>query len=323
MSAALAEDTQQKVENTDFAFQHKLFLLPSVVFKLANDGSGPVMQLDLEAVRATISAGTICESFGIPAGSADSRLIDLLPRALKYIKEVRHGDSIPSEILDGRASWLIDPKYTEIANAKLTVQLVGWMQGEQIDLMAAEQALEKANDETTKRKVQDAFSAIAEKLGYARDRRSEVVDLVGRLGDELAYIEALRDRLLGRVRRMLAMFKTLEAGYRRERSVYEEIERTLLLLAKPARKLSDMFDELDANVGEILPTLRDYKTRVEYIRKQRDRLRELFLMWEEILELWSSLEAEPSSMAEQAIRHTYRFAARNFPQGSQWSLSMR
>jgi hypothetical protein len=323
MSAALAEDTQQKVENTEFSFQHKLFLLPSVVFKQALDGSGPVMQLDLEAVRATIAASTICDSFGIPAGSPDAKLIDLVSRALKYVKEVRHGDSIPSEILDGRASWLIDPKYAEIANAKLTVQLVAWMQGEQIDLLAAEQALEKANDETTKRKVQDAFSAIAEKLGYAKERRADVIDLVGRLADELSYIEALRDRLLGRIRRLLAVLKTQEANYRRERSVQEEIERTLLLLAKPARKIADMFDELDANVGEILPTLRDYQTRVEYIRKQRDKLREIFLTWEEIIELWNSFEPEPGTALAQAIRHTYRFAARNFPQGSQWSLSIR
>jgi hypothetical protein len=112
--------------------------------------------------------------------------------------------------------------------------------------------------------------------------------------------------------------------YKRERPILDEIERGLQLVTKPQQKIAQQLEEFDANMGEILPVLRDFQVRVQYIRKTRDKLREAVLLWEEVLDRWNDLETdEPSLELERAIRDTYRFAAHNFPQQSQWALSIR
>jgi hypothetical protein len=73
--------------------------------------------------------------------------------------------------------------------------------------------------------------------------------------------------------------------------------------------------------GEILNTLCQYDAKVEYVRKTRDELRQVYLLWEEILGIWDGCDGSEEADTENAIRESYRFAAQHFVQINDWSLS--
>lgn len=317
------EGKPAEAASTVFDFQHAAFTLKTCVFRLDAVSGQPMMIVSLDSLNASIPVSKLKQSFGIDDGSHDEKLVQLLAKALKYVKEIRPGDSIPSEVLDGKASWLVDPKYLSISRAKVTMQLVHWMQGQSYDPQDSSTALTMADDPETKKRVQEAFGAIAEKLGFSHERRSEVVDLVEGLCRELSYIEALRDKLSGAARRLLSNLKSLQGVYGREASVLDSITRINSILARPIKDFGAALEEIDSGLVEILPTLKLYPQRVQFIREKRDKLREKYLLWEEVLEMWDNVPLELSAEATYAIQETYRFAATRFPQGQKWALSFR
>jgi len=313
----------EEPKSTLFDFKHSAFNLKTCVFRLDAQSGQALMVVSLDSLNASIPVAKLKQSFGIDEGSPDDKLIQLLAKALKYVKEIRPGDSIPSEVLDGKASWLVDPKYLAFARAKITMQLVHWMQGQTFESQDTGTVMALADDPETKKRVQEAFGAIAEKLGFSHDRRGEVVDLVENLCRELSYIEALRDKLSGAARRLLSNLKSLQGVYARENNIADAIHRIQSILARPIKDFGVVFEEIDAGLGEILPTLRFFPQRVQYIREKRDKLREKYLVWEEILAMWDEVPIEFCAESSYAIQETYRFAASRFPQGQKWALSFR
>jgi hypothetical protein len=306
-----------------FLFSHKAFALGDVHFTRDSDGSGALMHLTLDGMRAAISLRSLHQAFDITPGSEDGRLLALIPRALRFVSQIRPGDAIPREVIDGQPSWGADRKYLTLANARLTGALVAWLRGEQFDPRRGQHLLELANDESTKTRVREAVATIADALGYPADRRTEVLSLVEKIGVELSYIEALRDRLHYPIRRILGTLQSLERVYRRDRAVLDEIERSRVLLGPPSKGIAARFEEIDAKMARILATLREFERRVAQIRRTRDELRSTELLWQGTLDLWHGAEPIASREIEQAIKETYRFAARNFTSAGQWTLTNR
>jgi hypothetical protein len=300
----------------DFSFENRVFGAKGCVFRKTPDG-GVALHVPLGDVVAALPIETLRPSFGIQPGSSDDRLLVQVGFALRYVRQVRPGDSIPSELIDGTATWLADEKHLAAAKMRITMQLLAWIRGTHLDESATPDMVLDPDSPDVKRLINDAFTAIAEKLGLDASRRPEVVDLVDRIAQELSYIEALRDRF-ARMRRILPTLKALAGVYRRERSLVEVIVRCQALLLRPIQSILGKFAEIDANTGEILQTLRNFDAQVVYIRTCRDSLWESHLMWEVFLDLWDDCGTEPSPAAERAIREAYRFAARNFPQTSSW-----
>ena len=300
-----------------FAFQHKLFSAKGCVFRKTAEG-GIALHFPLGDITAALSPETIRASFDIKAGCADDELMKQVGKALRFVREVRPGDSIPQEIVDGRASWMVEEKYLLAAKARISVQLVSWLRGQDMRDAAPEELIAAAEAPEMRQTIQEAFTTIAQKLGYAPERREEVVDLIGRLAQEFSYVEALRDRF-ARVRRIMAMLKSLGGTYRRERGVQEIIVRCNVLLNKPTQRIFDVFREIEANTGEVLQTLRNYDTQVAYVRKKRDELREMYLLWEKMIETWDACDGSACPATERLIRDTYRFAAQNFTRVATWT----
>jgi hypothetical protein len=302
--------------NEEFRFEHKLFSVSSCVFR--RSGRVVSLYMPLGNVMVAVPVDKIVKTFDIPADSNDASLLSRVAAALKFVKEVRPGDSIPSEIITGRASWMVDPKFLAAAKAKISLQLVAWLSGNHVANLDINEFIVLAERTDIREKVQEAFSSIAEKLGFGGDHKQEVIDLVDRFAIELSYIEALRDRF-NELRHLLAKLKTLAAFYRRDRNTIETIARCSTLMAKPVQRVLDKFTAFDANVGEILNTLQRFEAQVVYVRDTRDELRENYLYWEGMIRLWENLKPITGSEAENAVRETYRFAARNFSSGVAWS----
>ncbi|ACJ00368.1 hypothetical protein [Rhodospirillum centenum] len=313
---------------THFLFDHKVFTLEGARFILSATTEEPVMRFRLGKNDAEVALDKLCAEFNIDPKSFDGQLLDMAARGLKYVRQIKPGDSIPNELLDGTASWRVDEKHYQIARARLTVQLVTWMTGGETVITSLEHLEQVVGDPTTKARVHEAFRMIADRLALSGDVEQEVEKRVDLLAQELAYIEGLRERmhLLAMIRQGL---ETAHRIYKAERTMREEIVRMQTLCLPPLADLEARFAQVDAQTGEILVMLRKFEQNIAYIREMRDDLHQCLMPWEELLEDWQALQGaempplDKGPALEALLKKTYHFLARRFSQASQWKLANR
>jgi hypothetical protein len=304
--------------STHFEFQHAVFRAPDARFLLASDGA-PAMVVRLGDMDAVIPLKSLRNEFDLD-DTPDADLLEKVAAGLRYVKVIRPGDSIPREILDGTASWSVEDRHLEIARGRITVQISSWLVGQETVITDQETLLKLAEDPGVKTRVNEAFGEIARKLGLAADRRQEVVDRIDHVARELSYIEALRDRFatVQGVRTKVLQFHKI---YRRDRSIFEELMRIDNLIRRPLDELRDIFDQVDAQCGEILSLLRNLDRQIAFIRESRDELHTRMMLWDDTITAWEAITIERSPENEQAIREIYRFCARNFMIEKPWQLT--
>ena len=255
---------------THFLFEHKIFGVKGAHFALAHDGT-PLLHINLGDMKASLTLDTVRNEFGIKPDTHDCDLLTKVALGLRFVKEIRPRDSIPREILDGTASWTVEPRHLQIAKGRLMIQLSTWLTGREEVIADAEQLEQLVDDPTTKEKVNSAFDALAEQLGLGKARRQEVVDKIEDMARELSYIEGLRD-YFGRIRQMELHLATCAQIFRREKTVMQDLGRVRSLVKPPISQFSMMFDQVDAQTGEILGALKNIQGQIDYIRKMRDDL---------------------------------------------------
>lgn len=324
MAEAEATDTNVEQEaggeklstSTHFAFDHKIFSVKGAHFKLTPDNKEPSLFVTLGEMTGAIPVRSICAEFGIDKDSSDAELLRTVSGSLKFVREIHPNDSIPTELLDGTASWTIEEKHKNIARGRITMQLVSWLSGSEEIITNSGELEAIASDPGTKEKVQTAFKEIAEKLGITKDDVVEKVDDVIR---ELSYIEALRDHY-SNIKRIATNIDRLRTVYRRDRGMMEDLSRIHALIDPVVSKFDRTFDEMDAQTCEVLTILKNFEPTIEYIRKVRDDLHQRFMIWDEMIDGWKNLEPEENSEVERQLKKTYRFLAQNFMQGQSWRL---
>jgi hypothetical protein len=303
--------------STHFAFEHKIFGVNSAYFSLTHDTREPVFHVPLGELKAALTLGTLRTEFDITAESSDGKLLDLIDKSLRYVKEIRPDDSIPNELLDGSASWCVEERHRQIAGARLALQLSAWVTKEEVVITDVSQLARLADDPATKARVQKAIAEIAERLGIGFERRQEVMDKIDLFARELAYIEALRD-LQVTVKLIYAKLTKLTKLYVKDKSVTEDIVRVLQLLRAPIGDLDSTFGLVDAQTSDIMSILKNYQVQVNFVREFRDDLHFRLRDWHDLSKKWSALELTRCNENEALIKETYRFAAQNFPQQQSW-----
>ncbi|MBI3506017.1 MAG: hypothetical protein HY059_14340 [Proteobacteria bacterium] len=317
--ALMTEAPREAAPARRFDFVHRVFSVEGGLFQSDPATDEPVYSVDLGDVRANLTFTALRSAFGLEPGSADSKLLDDVARALSFVRRVNPGDTIPSELIDGTASWTVTEQHRAIARGRISVGLVAWMSGKGGSQQMSMLELAKvAEDPETKTRVQAAFGKLAEELGLAPDRKGDVVGLIDKLVNELSYIEALRERV-ARARRVVETLKRLRAAYKRERGVFDEIDRTIALAEPPVAKLESQIGDVDGQAGETANALRTLPRQIAFIRETRDRLHAQLMKWEDLLEAWQGVSAERSPTAQRLVRNTYRFVARYFPAESEWT----
>ena len=198
---------------------HRVFaMFGDPLFRRAESDGAPVMAVHLGEKQAAIPLGALQREFGIEDGSDDGRMLGLIAQALDFVAGLRIGDPLPPEVLSGQASWEPDAVHLQIANARLQWQLVTWLNsgtGADAEHLDAESLLQVADDPARRQQVQQAFAKAAEVLGLPD--RAAVIGLVEELARELAYIEALRDRLLRRAKVMAEKLNRIAKAFRGRR----------------------------------------------------------------------------------------------------------
>ncbi|HTH96766.1 MAG TPA: hypothetical protein VL574_05070 [Stellaceae bacterium] len=304
--------------STHFIFDHQVFTVKAARFVIGSDGQ-PAMIMRLGDIEAALTIKSLRQEFKLD-GTADDELLDKVIKGLAYVKIIRPNDSIPSEILDGSASWRIEDRHHDIAKGRLTVQISTWLSGEEQIISDEAALLQIAEDPAIKTRVQAAFTEIAARLGLPADKKQEVIDRIEILANELAYIEALRDRFsaLRALRKKVADFHHL---YRRDRSFDEEISRIENLMRRPFGEIETIFDQVDAQSGEIISMLRNIQSQIDFIRMSRDELHGKMMLWDDLLPEWEKIKVERSLENEAVMRGLYRFLARHFNIEKAWQLT--
>jgi len=307
------------VPATHFTFQHKVFSVAGSYFAMADDAQAPTFFVPLGDVQGVLSMPQLVSGFDIKPDSSDASLLKVVERGLRFVKRIQPGDSIPSELLDGSASWSVDDKHRMIAESKLKVQLASWLAGKETEVRDLAELLKIANDPVIRDRIQDAAAELAEKIGIGRARKAEVLERIDRLARELSYIEALRDRFASI--KMVGM-KLVQFGsaYGPERGFAQEIARVIQLMRKPLGEYEALFRGIDAKTSGILNIMRGYDALIPAVRETRDDLHKRFMIWDELVPKWQDQVVELGGNAEALIRATYRLVVRHFPQGTDWSL---
>lgn len=303
--------------NTHFVFEHKVFSVEGSYFSAQNTQSSPFFYIPMGDAQAAVPLHSLREEFNLASGSPDARLLEVVEKSLRHVRQIRPFDSIPREVLDGTASWSVEEKHHMIANGRITAQLVSWIAGEERTVVDLEELQKIVLDPSTKERLQEAFNEIADQMGIGRENKHQVVDRMGHVVNELSYLEALRDRF----REVLGigqLLKELTVVYRHEASVQEEVLRALELFRIPAAEYSDMFGSIDQETKGIVELLKEFETKVKRIRTIRDQLHFKFVVWEDLLEEWSRLGASNSNETVQLVRETYRFLAQRYTLAVEW-----
>ncbi|PWC52325.1 hypothetical protein [Azospirillum sp. TSO22-1] len=317
-SADAADSAPKPMRETHFDFQHKVFSLPAAFFALEPTSKQPVLNILLGDLKAALPFNTLKDSFSIEADGHDSRLLGLVERGLAYVKQIRPGEKIPGELLDGTASWSVDDRHRMIARGRLTVQLVSWITGSEMIVVDLEELEQIVEDPNTKDRMKTAFIQLAEKLGIHSDNAEQYInDRIDDLTQELSYIEALRDRFK-HIRALSEAFIKLQQIYRADRTFCSELQRMAGLIKKPLKMYDSIFEQADAQTGEIMGALRTFDATVNFIRKIRDDLRTRLMEWEDVLQAWDGVPVERSQQVEQLQKMTYRFLASHFIETKVW-----
>ena len=292
-------------------------VLGEPVFRMAEDGKTPSVGFDLGGRDAVVPLVAIQREFGILDESPDGQVLALIAEALAFVTALRLGDPLPAEVLNGDASWEPEPRHLALAMAKLRVQLVALLTGGN-DAASADPdtLLALVEDPAFRPKLQSAFSRAAEQLGLADT--DAAVSLMGELAHEIAYIEALRERLLHGVDFIVSELGERHRRWRGDNAHRETLTQVTRLALRAHKQIGDRFAELDAQTGEVLAALRNLQSQRAFLRSNRDWLYRTQRAWAPTLSAW----ADPAQREEfrfwGLVEATYKFLTPRFMTTKEW-----
>jgi hypothetical protein len=301
--------------------KHRLFSgFGDPLFRRAETDGTPVMVVLLGEREAALPLRALQREFNIADESEDGRMLALIAASLDFVTSLRLGDALPAEVLSGEASWEPSPQHLRLANARLRLQLAAWLRagtGEDHSGLTPQALLAAAEDPAMGQAVQQASRNAAEQLNLAGPE--SVASMLEALAQELAYVEALRERLLQPVQGVSRKLAHLAHGWRGDSSQLEKLTQVRRLNAVALKRIGGRFEELDAQTGEVLAALRNLEGQRMFIRSNRDWLYRTLRAWQPMLLEWDSLGFTFDERARAAIENAYRFLAPRFMPVTEWA----
>lgn len=297
-------------------------MLGEPLFRRAESDGTPVMVVTLGDRQAALPLRSLQREFGIADDSPDGQMLARIASALDYVAALRLGDKLPLEVCSGEASWEPDATHLAVVSMRLRLQLVAWLNAgsaAEDPTLDAQSLLRAADDPVVRRQVQDALEHAAHALGLA-DQQA-VVTLLEDLARELAFVEALRERLLQRVQLMAQKVERMVRAWRGDAGQMETLTQVRRLTIVALKQIMRRFEELDAQTGEVMATLRNADSQRAFIRAHRDWLYRSQLAWQPVLDEWDAAGTEVTEATRALLLRTYRFLAPRFMAVTEWISS--
>ena len=299
--------------------RHRLFSrFGEPLFRRAETDGTPVMVVLLGEREAALPLRALQREFNIPDESEDGRMLGLIAAALDFVTTLRLGDPLPPEVLSGEASWEPDLQHRQLGLARLRLNLVAGLDPadapdhahlEPVELIAA------ADDPALRPRLREAYRRAAEELKVPDP---EVPQMLDSLAQELAYVEALRERLLAPVQGVSLKLARLAQGWRGDQAALEKLVQVRRLNGTAVRRIGGRFEELDAQTGEVMAALRNLESQRTFIRSNRDWLYRTVRAWQPLLLEWETVGSVYDQRARAVLEQTYHFLAPRFMPVTEW-----
>ena len=301
-------------------FEHKFFSsFEDLYFRLTDDQE-PVAVVKLaKSNEAILGFDGIRREFGIKPDTHDDEMLNQIANALQYVSGLRLGDEFPKEVYSGEASWDPSERHFMIAKQRLTMQLVTWMTGNEHIFTTAEELLMMAEDPQLKKNISLAFDEAAHELGLGRDQREQVVGQIEALAKELAYIEAMRDTF-GEIKKIDEKIQGLRRLFSVDRTMIDTVDQVARLSQRCVKSYADIFEQVDAQTGEVMAMLKNITNQLTYIHKVRDDLYRRMRPWEEFIRTWKMVFVQRSDDNIFRIREIYQYLAPRYMKVNDWVL---
>ncbi len=299
---------------THFNFQHKAFAAPGARFALDRNSREAAYYVTLGELTGSVEIAALKREFGIVEDSHDGKLIALAVQGLRYVPDIRPGDSIPTELIDGTASWSIDEKHMRIAQQRLQAQLLSWVSGEKLSVTDAKDIDALLQKSESREKLKQGFREAAVSLGHAPDQTEKVMAQIETLAREMAYIEALRDRVF-KARQIVKKLVAIGPSYGNDKLAKQELDRVQQLATRGVAQLNELLANADAQSSEIITALKSVSTQIRDIRLRRDALYVLLLEWKEAIANFEAWAPARTPRTDKAVNALYRFLAPRFTAG--------
>jgi hypothetical protein len=296
---------------------HRVFtMLGAVSFRRARADGTPVMVVTLGEREAVVPLRALQREFGIDDASPDGRMLGLIAESLDYVCGLSLGDRLPSEVLTGRASWEPTLRHRKLAMDVVRLKLLAWIDPSATDPAKGDPIERLETEPALRQQVQIAFDRAAGELDLP-DRQA-VVARVEELAGEMAYIEALRDRLLRPVQAIAIRVEAVIQATRGDSQRQETLGRVARLAETARQQFQERFDEVMAQTGEVLSALRNMESQQAFIRSARDQLYRSQRAWQPILDAWADAEAL-EEVPWDLINRTYQFLAPRYMPVTEWA----
>ncbi len=307
-------------QQTHCVLEHRLFaFFDTPFFRRSDMDTTAVMVVRLGEREASMPLDSIRREFGIAEDTPDGRMLAMINEALDFVPVLRIGDLLPSEILTGSASWEPGPDYRRLALTRLQVQLVAWLHGEngaETTLWDPAALAGADEDPVLRQQIQDAFQRAATALDLPS--KEAVIAQMEDLAYELSFIEASRERLLDRVRRLARRLEQWARSFRGDSEQRTTLDRLRHLSGEALRQINHRFEQQDAQTGEILSALRHLDSHRTFIRSNRDWLHRCDLAWAPLLDEWDQAGDVRTEAHRALLARTYQFLAPRFMPVTEW-----
>ena len=300
--------------NTHFDFWAKVFQAPGACFMLKGKDKEPMFGVDMGGGQGLVSLKDLRRTFFIAQGSHDDKLIDRAVAGLHYVPDIRPGDEIPNELLDGTASWTVARRHKQIARDRLQLQLLSWMNGSPMSYANSDELKKLMEDTENKKMLREAFGKAAVALGLQKNESDKVLDRIETLAREICYIEALRERSREIVK-IRANLEILTKVYNADQRASADIGRMKILIVKGVQEVQNILDNIDAETADVLGALMAIEDIIRSVRKARDDLHFLMMEWDSPLAKWKGLNMVKSPEIDKALAATYQFLAMRYSTG--------
>jgi hypothetical protein len=303
--------------NAIFDFRHKVFALPGARFALDQHMQEAMFYIYLGNLSVSLTPLVLRREFDIEISSIDSQLIELASQALRHVKEVRPGDSIPKELVDGSASWSVEERHRLLAKAKLLSQVAAWFSHDGPPASVEDILAMTENDLAAKEEFQNAFAEIAQSLGLDPTRKQEIIDHIDSIARELCYIEALREHA-GQMRTIHEKVLQLSRMAKGDPEISEGLRRAQTLLKHPVAEFSNRFGEIDTQTADLLAMLRNPLSQIKFIRDARDKLHSSLLPWNDIFDRWRDQQLVLNHSTDESVHALYHWLAAKYAPSRVW-----
>ncbi len=302
---------------TTCVLEHRGFaVLGPILFRRSDADGAPVLAMPFEGRQAIVPLRSLQRELDIRDDSPDGRMLVLIAASLDYVAGLRPGEPLPAEIISGEASWQPRAEHRARAERNVQIQLVTWL-GHASDTAPALGRL--SEDAGLRASIQRALSEAAAAIGVPN--AEAVLPLIATVVDELAYIEALRDTLLGTVRQLVASAAALGGGWRGDSTRLDALKQVQRLSAIALTQIGRRFADIDRETSQIITTLRTVETMRVFIRSNRDWLHRSRRAWEPILNAWRMPPQRLDDAAWALVQRTYHFLAPRFMPVQEWQTA--